>query len=35
MYNMIDAIVGNGLVKPSATFNSDVALVSNRIASKR
>lgn len=28
MYNMIDAIVGNGLVKPSATFNSDVALVS-------
>jgi hypothetical protein len=28
MYNMIDAIVDNGLVKPSATFNSDVALVS-------
>ena len=35
MYSMIDATVGNGLVKPSASFNSDVALVSNTIASKR
>ena len=32
---MIDAIVGKSLLKPSETFNSVVALVSNKIASIR